>query len=179
MSFHILYMYMQAEAGGQFWGSSSIALYLRLVWFDWLASELQMLFFSTHFPNWHGSQFIVLSGAAGMLQTELEDNEEKGWIGPAFLCFGLPLGEQASLPCLLVTLISYPRKMDRAFGNHEWQLYSAQIPRLCSDISIGSLGTDVRKQTLVQVQACRISPGVQVLYYVMVRQIWVRHSLEP
>lgn len=79
LSFHIVYMYMQAEAGGQFWGSSSIALYLRLVWFDWLASELQMQFFSTQFPNWHGSQFIVLSSAC----CRHEDSEEKGRLNRA------------------------------------------------------------------------------------------------
>lgn len=61
----------------------------------------------------------VYSVEFSMLQAELEDSEEKGWIGPASLCFGLPLGEQVSLPCLLVTLIFYPRKMDRAFGNRE------------------------------------------------------------
>lgn len=57
---------MQAEAGGQFWGSSSIVLYLRLVWFDWLGCRCNSS--APTFPTDTGSQFIALSGAASMLQ---------------------------------------------------------------------------------------------------------------
>lgn len=75
------------------------------------------------FPTDTGSQFIVLSGAASMLQAWQLGRIRGQWRErlnrPASLCFGLPLGEQVSLPHLLVTLISYPRKTDRAFRNHE------------------------------------------------------------
>lgn len=55
MSVHVLELCVHAEARDQFGGSSSIALYLKLVdWLDWLASGAADALFRVQLPNWHG-----------------------------------------------------------------------------------------------------------------------------
>lgn len=92
---------------------------------------------------------IVLSVDAFILQAgplgRIKENEEGGGTGPASLRFGLQLGEESPLPHSLTTMMFW---MVQASWTEPSEDPSPDTPFLSSVVTIWSLGSELRKQTL-------------------------------
>jgi hypothetical protein len=149
-------------------------------WLDWLASRVASTLFQVLLPCCYGksvhsaecSCHHLIGSTTVQKKKKKKRKEEKDGIGPASVCIGLQSGEKSSLPYSLANMMFCPCK-HRLNLLHQICVFSLQL------LPSGLWGQRrENKYSIVQFKACRMSFSVQVLYYVMGRQTWVRHSLD-